>query len=413
MANFFEVLKERGFVSQATHEDLPSRFERGPVTGYIGFDPTSASLHAGSLIQILMLVHLQRCGHRPIAIVGGATGLIGDPSGKTEMRAMLTEEDLARNLEGIRAQLSRFIRFGDGPTDALILDNAEWLRDRKYIEFLREVGPHFSVNRMLTLESVKLRMEKGLSFLEFNYQVLQAYDFMMLNRRYGCTLQMGGDDQWGNIVMGMELARRMNGAEVFGITSPLIATADGRKMGKTEGGAVWLDAERTSPYAFYQYWINIPDADVERFLGLYTFLPMERVRELGRLPGEAIREAKKVLAYEVTALVHGGEEADRARETSESVFGGGPAAGELDAMPTTDIARDKLQGGMPIVDLLIACGIAPSKREARRLISGGGIAIGEERVGDSEARVDASAAGSEGWFLIRKGKKSYHRVRVV
>ncbi|MBN1421769.1 MAG: tyrosine--tRNA ligase, partial [Planctomycetes bacterium] len=254
MANFFDVMKERGFVSQATHEDLAARFDRGPVTGYVGFDPTSASLHAGSLIQILMLMHLQRCGHRPIAIVGGATGLIGDPSGKTEMRTMLTEDDLARNLAGIRAQLSRFIRFGDGPTDALILDNAEWLRDRKYIEFLREIGPHFSVNRMLTLESVKLRLEKGLSFLEFNYQVLQAYDFMVLNRRYGCTLQMGGDDQWGNIVMGMELTRRMNGAEVFGITSPLITTADGRKMGKTEGGAVWLDAERTSPYAFYQYW---------------------------------------------------------------------------------------------------------------------------------------------------------------
>jgi tyrosyl-tRNA synthetase len=406
VGDFLKVMKERGFMRQISDEAaLSQAFSSGEtVTAYIGFDPTASSLHVGSLLPIMGLAHLQRCGHRPIAILGGGTAMVGDPSGKTELRQLLTREQIKINLAGIKEQIGRFITFGSGKTDALMLDNADWLCEWSYVDFLREVGRHFSVNRMLTQESVKMRMETGISFIEFNYMLLQAYDFMHLNREVGCTLQMGGDDQWGNIVMGIDLTRRMNQKQVYGLTYPLITTASGAKMGKTAQGAIWLDAERTSPYDFYQYWINSDDRDVGRFLRLFTFLPMEEIERLDQLKGADIREAKQVLATEVTTLVHGKDAAEEAQRGAAQAFGGG---GNRDNLPSTDISPGS---ELLVVDLFMAAGLCKSKSEFRRLVQQGGAYMEEERVTDLEAGVPAELQ-EKGELVIRQGKKKHHRIQ--
>ncbi len=409
-ADFLPALKERGFFRQCTDEAaLRELLASEAVTGYIGFDPTADSLHIGSMLPIMGLVHLQRHGHRPIAIAGGGTAMVGDPSGKTELRKMMTLERIEENLEGIRAQLSHFIRFGDGPGDGLLLNNADWLKDWSYLDFLREVGRHFSVNVMLSRESVKQRLETGMTFIEFNYQILQAYDFSVLNREHGCRLQMGGDDQWGNIVSGIDLTRRVNRQEVFGLTFPLLTTASGAKMGKTAAGAVWLDAKRTSPYDFFQYWVNVDDADVERFLKLYTLLPMDEVRRLAALTGADIREAKRVLAFEVTRMLHGEAEAAAAEKAAAALFGGGgdAAAVPSSSRPAADLAGD----GLPLIDALADCGLAKSKGEARRLIRQGGIKVNGEKVSD-EMRHLAPADVRDGRIALQAGKKRHHHILI-
>ena len=413
--NYLAEMKWRGFFEQCTDEAaLGELMAAGPVTGYAGFDPTAESLHIGSLVPIMGLVHLQRHGHRPIAIVGGGTAMVGDPSGKTELRQMLTVADIDRNLVGIRAQLARFLRLADGPgagpTDGLMINNADWLRDKGYIEFLRDVGRHFSVNQMLTRDSVKTRMETGLSFLEFNYMILQAYDFLMLNRDHGCRLQVGGSDQWGNICSGIDLCRRVNRVEVFGLTYPLIATATGEKMGKTAAGAVWLDAGRTSPYDFFQYWVNVDDRDVSRFLRLYTLLPPARIEELERLQGADIRQAKQALAVAVTTLVHGPEAAQAAGEAARAAFGGG---GDAAAIPSSEhAAADFADQGQPLLDLLVAVGLVDSKGEARRLVRQGGVRVNGEAVADESRRLTAADV-RDGRIVLQLGKKRHHHLRVA
>lgn len=408
MANVLTILEERGFVKQATHlEPLRELLDNEKITAYVGFDPTADSLHVGHTVAVMALAHLQRHGHRPIAIVGGGTALIGDPSGKTEMRQMLTGEQIAKNLNGLKSQLGRFLDFSEGK--ALILDNAQWLTRLNYIEFLREVGVHFSVNRMLTAECYKGRMEKGLSFIEFNYMLLQSYDFLELYRTHGCKLQMGGDDQWSNILSGADLVRRVERSPAFGLTFPLLVTSSGGKMGKTEAGAVWLDAERTSPFEFYQYWRNTHDLDVERFLAIFTFMPMDEVRRLGALKDREINEAKKILAFEVTKLVHGEEEALKAEAAAEALFGGG---GEAEAVPTADFDIKFLNSGINIVDLMVAVGFAGSKGEARRLIRGGGLYLNDVRVEAGDQAV-TTADVHEGRLQLRKGKKQHLYVNVV
>ena len=414
-SNYLAEMKWRGFFEQCTDEAaLGELMAAGPVTGYAGFDPTAESLHIGSLVPIMGLVHLQRHGHRPIAIVGGGTAMVGDPSGKTELRQMLTVADIDRNLVGIRAQLARFLRLADGPgagpTDGLMINNADWLRDKGYIEFLRDVGRHFSVNQMLTRDSVKTRMETGLSFLEFNYMILQAYDFLMLNRDHGCRLQVGGSDQWGNICSGIDLCRRVNRVEVFGLTYPLIATATGEKMGKTAAGAVWLDAGRTSPYDFFQYWVNVDDRDVSRFLRLYTLLPPARIEELERLQGADIRQAKQALAVAVTTLVHGPEAAQAAGEAARAAFGGG---GDAAAIPSSEhAAADFADQGQPLLDLLVAVGLVDSKGEARRLVRQGGVRVNGEAVADESRRLTAADV-RDGRIVLQLGKKRHHHLRVA
>jgi len=424
MHNVFDILQERGFVQQVTDEAaLRQLLGQEQVTGYIGFDPTAASLHAGSLLPIMALLHLERAGHRPVAIVGGGTALVGDPSGKTEMRPLLTREQIAANGELLRQQLGRYLDFEGGK--ALALDNADWLLDLNYVDFLREIGRHFSVNRMLAAEAYKIRLETGLSFLEFNYQLLQAYDFLVLYRRYGCKLQMGGDDQWGNILAGTDLIRRLEGAEAYGLTFPLLETASGQKMGKTAEGAVWLDAQQTSPYDFYQYWINTEDPDVVRFLGYFTFLPMTEIRAVQDLEGADLNLAKSVLAYEATKITHGEAAARQARAAAEAVFGPRelppdllpsstiPRAGgrSLDAVPTTVLAPARLEAGVHVVDLFVEVGLASSKSDARRLIRDGGAYVNDQRVTDSDQLVTLEQVGSAG-AMLRKGKKQYHRVVV-
>ena len=322
MENVFDVLRARGFVQQVTHPDvLRQRLGSECLTFYIGYDPTARSLHIGSLLTIMAMAHMQRAGHRPLVIVGGGTAMIGDPSGRTEMRQMLSPDTIAQNVQALRAQLQRYLSF-EGDNGAIIVNNADWLAELKYIDFLRDIGRHFSVNRMLTFEAYKQRLETGLSFLEFNYQLLQAYDFLVLFQRYGCVLQIGGDDQWGNMVAGVELIRRVADGEAFVMTFPLLATASGQKMGKTAAGAIWLDAELTSPYEFYQFWINVDDRDVQRFLKYYTFLPLEEIARLGTLQGAELRQAKEVLAFEVTKLTHGEDEARKARDAAHALFEG-------------------------------------------------------------------------------------------
>jgi tyrosyl-tRNA synthetase len=405
-----ENLKTRGFFSQCTNEEELSRLmSEGPVTFYEGTDPTGGSLHIGHMVPYFAFRHLRDAGHKGIALLGGGTARIGDPSGKSEMRKMLSYEQLDANTEAIRNQLDRFVSFDD--TSAWTVNNKDWLADLNYIDFLRDIGRHFSVNRMLSFEAYKIRMETGLSFIEFNYQLLQSYDFLELYRRHGCRLQIGGDDQWGNIVAGVELIRRVEGAEVFGITFPLITTADGKKMGKTEKGALFLDPALTSPYDFFQYWRNVQDADIRRFLLMFTFLPVEECEAL-TAPGLNPNEAKERLAWEVTALIHGKAEADRALAGAKAAFGGGDASGDKSAMPHAKLPRAAFEAGYNIVDLFCDAALSPSKSEARRLVQQGGAFVsvpnGElTAVGDVAALIGADRLNAEGELTLRAGKKRY------
>ncbi len=413
--NVFDVLKERGFVYQSTDEgELRHMLDTERVTGYIGYDPTADSLHAGNLVTIMMLAHLQRGGHRPIAIVGGGTAMVGDPSGRSELRQMLTKEQIASNLVGIRAQLAQFVRFDESETGAMLIDNADWLEKLHYIEFLRDIGRHFAVNQMIKAKGYaeRLEREQGLSFIEFNYQILQAYDYLVLHQKYGCRLQMGGADQWGNIVAGCDLVRRVAGASSHAITVELIKTSAGEKMGKTAAGAVWLSAERTPVYDFYQYWRNVDDRDIGRFAAIFTFKPMDEVRELGRIEGKTVDEinaAKEELALSVTKLVHGEEAALHARDSARAMFGVG---GDLSNAPTTEIGLVRLEAGIAVVDLLVETGMLPSKKEARRKIEEKGIHVNDETVTDVRRLVTVDDF-TGGHAILRVGKKSRHRLLPV
>ena len=408
MEHVFDTLQARGFVQQVTHpEVLRQRLSTERMTFYIGYDPTAQSLHIGNLLTIMAMVHMQRAGHRPLVIVGGGTAMVGDPSGKTEMRQMLSQDTIAQNAQALRAQLQRYLSLA-GENGAIVVNNADWLAELKYIDFLRDIGRHFSVNRMLTFEAYKQRMETGLSFLEFNYQLLQAYDFLVLFQRYGCVLQMGGDDQWGNMVAGVDLIRRVADGEAFALTFPLLTTASGQKMGKTAAGAVWLDTALTSPYEFYQFWINVDDRDVQRFLNYYTLLPLAEITRLGTLQGAALRQAKEVLAFEVTALTHGVDAARAAQNAAHALFDG---EGELAGVPETAIPQMRLAAGVPVVDLFVETGLAASKSAARRLIQQGGASLNGVRLANLEAVV-TSADLHDGALLLRAGKKHYHRVVV-
>lgn len=400
MANVFDTLKERGFIAQCTNEkELRELFDKERVTFYIGFDPTADSLHAGHFIALMAMAHMQRAGHRPICLVGGGTGTVGDPTGRTDMRKMLTDEDIEHNCECFKKQIARFIDFSDGK--AIMVNNGDWLRKLNYIDLLRDVGACFTVNRMLAAECYKQRWEKGLTFLEFNYMVMQAYDFLELNRRYGCKLEMGGDDQWSNIIAGVELNRRKNNVAVYGLTNKLLTKSDGKKMGKTAGGALWLDAEKTSPYEFYQYWRNVDDADVEKCLSLLTFLPMEEVHRLSSLEGSAINEAKTVLAYEVTKIVHGEEEANKAKKAAETLFGG---AGSTQDMPTV-----AAETGKKLLDVLTAGKVFASKSEGRRLIQQNGLSLNDAKVTDVDYILQDSDF-TDGEAIVKKGKKKYFKL---
>lgn len=409
MDNVFDVLQARGFVQQVTHPELlRQRLGTQSLTFYIGYDPTANSLHVGNLLTIMAMVHMQRAGHRPLVILGGGTAMVGDPSGKTAMRQMLTPETIAQNAQALRGQLQRYLRLDDDQ-GAQLLNNADWLAELKYIEFLRDIGRHFSVNRMLTFEAYKQRMETGLSFLEFNYQLLQAYDFLVLYQRHGCLLQMGGDDQWGNMVAGVDLIRRVAEGDAFALTFPLLTTASGQKMGKTAAGAVWLDAELTTPYEFYQFWINVDDRDVSRFLRYYTLLPLEDIARLEALQGADVRQAKETLAFAVTTLTHGEAAARTAQQAARALFDG---TGDLVGVPETALSQVRLAAGVPVIDLLVETGLAASKSAARRLIQQGGATLNGTRLAQLEA-VITSADLHEGALLLRAGKKHYHRVVVA
>ena len=400
-----DMLKERGFIAQVTfEEDLYKAMEKGPVTFYLGIDPTADSLHVGHFMPIIMASHLQKAGHRPIILCGGGTAMIGDPSGKTDMRKMLTKETIAGNVAAIQKQLSRFMEFGEGK--ATMVNNGDWLLNLNYVDFLREIGAHFSVNRMLTAECYKRRMETGLTFLEFNYMIMQSYDFLQLFKTHGCRLQIGGDDQWSNMLGGADLIRRKEQEDAFALTCKLIMTHDGKKMGKTEKGALWLDPNRTTPYEFYQYWRNVADQDVERFLALLTFLPMDEVRRLGALEGAEINEAKKVLAFEITKMIHGEEEAKKAADAAAALFAGGAASQNV---PSFDVTADMLAEDNRVTSLLAACGLCKSRGEARKMVESGAVAVNDEKVTDVDARISADMIGADG-LLLRKGKKGYCRL---
>ena len=406
--NVFETLKERGFIQQCTNADEITRLlSVEKITYYVGFDPTADSFHVGSLVPIMAMVHLQRSGHTPIAIIGGGTTMIGDPSGKTTMRQMISRETIESNGMEILSQLKRYLDFSDA--SGIFLNNADWLLPLSYIEFLRDIGRHFRVNEMIRAEAYRQRLERegGLSFIEFNYQLLQAYDFLHLFRQHGCVLQLGGDDQWGNILAGVDLVRRVERKTVHAVTFPLLTTASGEKMGKTAGGAVWLDTSRTSPYEFYQYWVNINDRDVQRFLACFTLLPMDEVIRLGKLKSESVREAKEVLAYEVTKLAHGETEAENARNASRAAFG--DEGIDLSAIPTTTINADRLTGGIPIVNLFCEVGLGGSKSAVRRLIQQGGAYLNGKQVKESDSIVTEKHL-DDGTLLLRHGKKRFRRV---
>ncbi len=401
--SIFDVLKERGYIAQCTNEDeVRKMLANEKVTFYVGFDPTADSLHVGHFLGLMVMAHMQRAGHRPICLVGGGTGTVGDPSGRTDMRKMLTDEDIEYNCNRFKEQMARFIDFSDDK--ALIVNNGDWLRKLNYIELLRDVGPHFTVNRMLTAECYKNRMEKGLTFLEFNYMIMQSYDFLELHRRYNLKLEMGGDDQWSNIIGGVELTRRKTGDAVYGLTFTLLTKSDGKKMGKTSGGALWLDKEKTPVYDFYQYWRNVDDADVEKCLALLTFLPMEEVHRLGSLQDAAINEAKKVLAYEVTKLVHGQEEADKAQAAAEAVFGG---SGSNENMPTIQLTAEN--EGQKLLDILVGAQVFESKGEGRRLIKQNGLSLNDAKVADPDY-VLTDGDFTDGEAIVRKGKKKFYRL---
>ena len=405
--NVFDTLKERGFFAQVTDEEAVRRkLAEEKVTFYIGFDGTADSLHAGSLVTIMAMMYLQRAGHRPIGLVGGGTTMVGDPSGKTEMRQMLSYDTIEANAQKLHAQLNHYLHFDAG--QAIAENNANWLLDLNYITFLREIGRHFSVNRMLTAEAYKQRLEKGLSFIEFNYQLLQAYDYLELYRRYNCTLQMGGDDQWGNILAGVDLIRRIEGATVHAITYPLLTMAGGAKMGKTAEGAIWLDPVKLSPYEFYQYWINSDDRDVEKLLNIFTFLPMEEIGRLAALEGAEIREAKRILAFEATRITRGEAEARAAAEASQAAF---EQQGDLSAMPTTTIPRSRLVAGLGILEIFAEVGLTKSRAEARRMLQQGGVYVNDHRVEQVETVLTPANITPDG-ILLRAGKKKYHRLVV-
>lgn len=403
----FDTLQERGYIEQCTHEDeIKELLEKEKVSFYIGFDPTADSLHVGHFIQIMVMMHMQQAGHRPIALLGGGTGMIGDPSGRTDMRSMMTIDTIDHNVACFRKQMARFLDFSEGK--ALVVNNADWLRDLKYVDFLREVGSQFSVNRMLTADCYKSRLEKGLTFLEFNYMLMQSYDFLELYRKYNCKMELGGNDQWSNILGGVELVRRLDQGQALGMTFKLLTTSEGKKMGKTAKGALWIDEEKTTPYEFYHYWRNIDDADVENCLALLTFLPMEEVRRLGAYKDAKINEAKEILAYEVTKLVHGEEKANKAQEAERALFAKG---GEGDHVPAVDMAADDFKDGINVLDLYLKAGLIPSKGEGRRLMQQGGIKIKGQAVSDFNQMITLDDF-EDNKLLLQKGKKTFKQIKI-
>ena len=403
MANVLDILQERGYIKQFTHEDETRELlEKEKVTFYIGFDPTADSLHVGHFIAMMFMSHMQKAGHRPIALIGGGTAMIGDPSGKTDMRTMMTKETIEHNVACIKKQMEKFIDFSDDK--AILVNNADWLLNQNYVEFIRDIGVHFSVNRMLAAECFKQRMEKGLSFLEFNYMLMQGFDFYELNRKFDCKLQLGGDDQWSNMIAGVELIRKKSQKSASAMTCTLLTNSEGQKMGKTVGGALWLDAEKTSPYDFYQYWRNVGDADVEKCLKLITFVEMDEIRRLCALEGSAINEAKKVLAFEVTKLIHGEEEAKKAMEAAESLFGAG---GNMDNVPTIEIEESAI--GTELLEVLANNGVFKSKGEGRRLIQQGGVSVNDEKLQDDKKVIEMSDFKDD-MILVKRGKKKFYKI---
>ena len=412
-SDFLHVLESRGFIHQVSEPDVLDQLAKTEqVTAYIGFDCTASSLHVGSLLPIMMLRWMQKTGHRPIALMGGGTTRVGDPSGKDESRRLLTEDQINENLKGIRQVFSRFLKFGDSGNDAIMANNADWLNKLNYIDFLRDVGRHFSINRMLTFDSVKLRLERQheLSFLEFNYMILQAYDYLELSKRYGCRLQMGGSDQWGNIINGIDLGRRVSGAQLFALTSPLITTSSGAKMGKTAAGAVWLDANMVSPYDYWQFWRNTEDGDVGRFLKLFTEMPLEEIAKLTALKGSEINEAKKILATEATAMVHGREEALKAEQTARTTFEEGALAEDL---PSIETAKSELDKGIGILNASVQAGFVSSTSEARRQIKAGGIKVNDVTVTDEKLTLTPKDLTPEGVIKLSLGKKRHVLLRAI
>ena len=406
MSNLYAELKERGFIKQitVTEEKIENILNNKKISVYVGFDPTKESLHIGNLLQIMILAHLQKAGHRPICVVGGATALIGDPSGKDSMREMLTEEKIQENLRGIKKQLSHFIDFEN--EKALMVNNYDWLGNENYINFIRKIGPHFTVNRMLAAECFKMRMEKGLSFLEFNYMIMQAYDFYILSRKYECKMEIGGDDQWSNIIAGMELIRRIDGKEGIGMTTPLLTRSDGKKMGKTESGAVWLNSEWTTPYEYYQYWRNSTDEDVLKFMKLYTFLSLDEIKKFESLEGAELNVAKELLAYETTKLMHGKENADIARETAKNIF----LKGGSDGAPSIELEKDQVINQL-VVNVVTDAKLFDSKGEARRMIKQGGLSINDKKITDINATVTDDDVNNDE-IMLRKGKKTFLLLKI-
>ncbi|MBE7026529.1 MAG: tyrosine--tRNA ligase [Ruminococcaceae bacterium] len=404
MENVFDVLKARGLIAQTTHEqEIRDILGKEKITFYIGFDPTADSLHIGHFMQLIVMKHMQNAGHRPIILLGGGTTMVGDPTGKSDMRPMITQDVIQRNADNFKVQMSKFIDFSDGK--AIMVNNADWLLKLNYVDFLREVGVHFSVNRMLTAECFKTRMEKGLTFLEFNYMLMQGYDFYKLHKEYGCKMEFGGDDQWSNILGGIELIRRKDSEQAYGMTFTLLTTSEGKKMGKTEKGALWLDPEKVSPYDFYQYWRNVDDKDVIRLLKLVTFLPLEQIAEYEKLEGQELNKAKCVLAYEVTKMVHGVEEADKANAAATAIFSGADTSN----MPSSVVDKAEIGDKINVLDLLLMVSLIPSKAEGRRLIQQGGLSIDGEKVTDVSYEIEASRLEGDG-IVVKKGKKVFHKV---
>lgn len=406
--NVFDVLKERGYIEQCTHEEeIRDLLGKESVTFYIGFDPTADSLHIGHYIQIMVMSIMQQHGHKPIALLGDGTTMIGDPSDRTGMRSVMTFETITQNAENFKKIFEKFLDFSDGK--AIMPRNSEWLLPLNYLEFMRDVGVHFSVNKMLAADCYKNRMEQGLTFFEFGYMLMQSYDFYVLNQRYNCKMQFGGNDQWSNIIGGIELTRKKSGEQVYGMTFSLLTNSEGKKMGKTEKGALWLDRNKTTPYEFYQYWRNIDDADVEKCLALLTFIPMDEVIRLGALEGAEINKAKEVLAYEVTKLIHSEEDAAKAQEAARALFGG---SADSENIPATDLTADELGDGMTVIDLMIKANLIKTKSEGRRLIEQSGVSVNDNIVDDIAATVSKSDF-EDGKLMIKKGKKTYHRIKLI
>lgn len=402
----FKELEDRGLIAQCTHpQKVKELLENDKITFYIGFDPTADSLHIGHFLQMVVMSHMQKAGHRPIAILGGGTTMVGDPTGKTDMRKMMTQEEIQKNADNFKKQLSKFIEFA--PDKALMINNADWLLKLNYVDFLREIGVHFSVNRMLSAECFKSRLEKGLSFIEFNYMLMQSYDFLKLNQDYGCVMELGGDDQWSNILGGIELVRRVNGKEVYGMTFTLLTNSEGKKMGKTEKGALWLDPNKTSPYEFYQYFRNVGDADVIRCMKLITFMPLSEIAEYEKLEGQDLNHAKEKLAYEVTKMVHGEEEAIKTQDTAAALFKSG---GISDDMPTKEISDFDIE--INVLDMLLNAGIIPSKGEGRRLVEQNGLSINDEKV-TNHLKAITKDDFKEGFLIVKKGKKSIFKIVII